>query len=119
MSFEWRTRGTARVSYLRRARKGTDHVTGGRRPTENTNVSHTVLVVEDDAPTRRRIATAVEAREGLRVIGEAGDLAVGKSLLIREAPDVLLIDLGLPDGSGVELIAAARAVGVDLSLIHI
>ena len=74
---------------------------------------HTVLVVDDDVPTRRRIAVALEGRESLEVVGEAGDLAEGKALLVSQAPDIMLVDLGLPDGSGTELIAAARAVGVD------
>ena len=76
-------------------------------------MSHTVVVVEDDAPTRRRIVSAVAAREGLEVVGEAGSLSEGRVLLVRETPDVVLIDLGLPDGSGIELIDAARSIGGD------
>jgi DNA-binding NarL/FixJ family response regulator len=71
--------------------------------------AHRVLLVEDDAPTREHLARAVEARPELALIGRAASLAEGRALLARAAPDVLLTDLGLPDGSGIELIRELRA----------
>jgi DNA-binding NarL/FixJ family response regulator len=73
----------------------------------------TVLVVEDDAPTRARLARAVSVDERLRLVGAAGTAREGAELLGREAPDVLLVDLGLPDGSGIDLIRAARQLSAD------
>jgi DNA-binding NarL/FixJ family response regulator len=73
----------------------------------------TVLVVEDDAPTRARLARAVLADERLRLAGAAGTAREGVDLLGREAPDVLLVDLGLPDGSGIDLIRVARQLSAD------
>jgi DNA-binding NarL/FixJ family response regulator len=69
---------------------------------------HRVLLVEDDAPTRQHLARAVEAHPGLALLGAAATLAEGRGLLAREAPDVLLTDLGLPDGSGIDLIRELR-----------
>jgi DNA-binding NarL/FixJ family response regulator len=74
----------------------------------------TVLVVEDDAPTRARLARAVEGDVRLRLVGAAGGLREGLELLRREAPDVVLVDLGLGDGSGLELIRAARRLSADI-----
>lgn len=73
----------------------------------------TVLVVEDDGPTRARLARAVEADPRLRLAGAAGTAREGVALLRREAPDVLLVDLGLPDRNGIEVIRAARQLAAD------
>jgi DNA-binding NarL/FixJ family response regulator len=73
----------------------------------------TVLIVEDDAPTRARLARAVDADERLRLVGVAGSAREGVEALRREAPDVLLVDLGLPDRSGIEVIRAARQLSAD------
>ena len=73
----------------------------------------TVVVVEDDAHTRAHIARAVRAHRRLALVGEAGSCAEARRLVEERPPDVLLIDLGLPDGSGVELIRALRALRPD------
>jgi DNA-binding NarL/FixJ family response regulator len=70
-------------------------------------------VVEDDGPTRARLARAVEADERLRLVGAAGTAREGIEGLRREAPDVLLVDLGLPDRTGIDVIRAARQLSAD------
>lgn len=71
--------------------------------------AHRVLLVEDDAPTRRHLARAIDAHPALALVGDAASLAEARAALGREPPDVLLTDLGLPDGSGVELIRELRS----------
>jgi DNA-binding NarL/FixJ family response regulator len=63
-----------------------------------------VAIVEDDADTRARIAQSVRADRELQLVGEYG--AAGEALtgLARQSPDVLLVDLGLPDMPGLDLI---------------
>jgi len=67
-----------------------------------------ILIVEDDPRLRASFADAVRGASDLRLAGTAGDLADGLRLLIETAPDVLLVDIGLPGGSGIALIAHAH-----------
>lgn len=80
---------------------------------------HTVLIVEDDGHTRRHLMEAVDGAEALRVVGGVGSVREGRACLREEAPDVLLVDLGLPDGSGVELIEEARRLAADTQVLVI
>jgi len=67
-----------------------------------------ILIVEDDPRLRASFADAVRGASDLRLAGTAGDVADGLRLLIETAPDVLLVDIGLPGGSGIALIAHAH-----------
>jgi len=67
---------------------------------------HTVVVIEDEAQIRRFVRTALEA-EGWRVF-EAGGVKQGLVEAGTRRPDLLILDLGLPDGDGVELLRDLR-----------
>jgi DNA-binding NarL/FixJ family response regulator len=69
----------------------------------------TVLIVEDDEPTRNRLARAVSADDRLALVGSGGSVSEGIRLLSAHQPTILLTDLGLPDGSGIDLIRYAKA----------
>ncbi|MBL8751163.1 MAG: response regulator [Planctomycetes bacterium] len=65
-----------------------------------------VLIVEDEAPIRRFLRTALHAR-GYQV-DEAETLGAARATCTGRPPDVLLLDLGLPDGDGIELVREVR-----------
>jgi DNA-binding NarL/FixJ family response regulator len=67
----------------------------------------TVVLVEDDPKFREAFAHAINAAPDLQLVGVAADAASGLRLLESHAPDVLLIDLDLPDKPGIELIRYA------------
>ena len=70
-----------------------------------------VAVVEDDAACRIALVAALNAAPDMRLLWAAATRAEALAALgdrMAQAPDVLLVDLGLPDGSGLDVIAAAR-----------
>ncbi len=85
-------------------RKRLESVADDGRP----DVTHTVLIVEDDPLTRRRLEAVVASVPSLRWVGSAGCASDARQAL-NVVPDVLLVDLDLPDGSGIDLIREARA----------
>ena len=74
------------------------------------------VVVEDDAVLRAELARLIDEAIGLELVGTAGTLAEGIGLLDL-APDVLLVDLGLPDGSGLDLIRQVRESEADCRVL--
>jgi len=70
-------------------------------------MAHTVLIVEDDLRLRATLAQAIRNTSDLRLVGEADDLPEGLRLLDAMQPEVILVDIGLPSGSGLELIRHA------------
>ena len=66
-----------------------------------------VAIVEDHPVVTRGFAVALGAREGLELVGAAKTLAEARALLASTPCDVVLLDLRLPDGSGVELLREA------------
>jgi two-component system KDP operon response regulator KdpE len=68
--------------------------------------SFTVLVIEDEPPIRRLLRTSLTAAD-YRIV-EAADAAAGLSALATEKPDVVILDLGLPDRSGLDVLTEIR-----------
>lgn len=68
----------------------------------------TVALVEDHPEFREALIATVQSSDRHQIIGVSKDLNAGLQLLDGERPDVLLVDLGLPSGSGLKVIRAAQ-----------
>jgi len=77
----------------------------------------TVMIVDDHEVVRRGIAEVIERADGMTVVAEAGSVGDGvrRAGLVR--PQVLLADLQLPDGTGIDLIKAVREGQPDVRAI--
>ncbi len=64
----------------------------------------TVLVVEDDAVTRRALCLGIEKEPAFKLLGALDSVKSALSCLLQQPSDLLLVDLGLPDGSGIDII---------------
>ena len=71
------------------------HPAGGQGPVR-------VLVVDDSAPFRQAACQLLELR-GFRVVGTSDSAAAGFEAVARLKPDAVLLDVRLPDGSGLDL----------------
>lgn len=63
-----------------------------------------VLLVEDEPGFAERFADIVHSDPEFELIGIAPNCAAARAVLAVERPDILLADLGLPDGSGIDII---------------
>ena len=66
-----------------------------------------ILIVEDDKPIRNLISLTLESQQYRQIAVETGGAAVIASL--SQKPDIMILDLGLPDLDGVEIIKKTRA----------
>jgi DNA-binding NarL/FixJ family response regulator len=78
-----------------------------------------VLVVEDFAPFRQFIASALAKRSDLQIVGEAsdGEEAVQKAKELQ--PDLVLLDIGLPTQNGIEAAQQIRQVASESKIIFV
>jgi response regulator of citrate/malate metabolism len=78
-----------------------------------------VLVVDDDFMVARIHTGFVERIEGFRVVGTANTGAQALEAVAAEDPDLVLLDLYLPDVFGLDLITRLRAQGYDGDILAI
>jgi two-component system, NtrC family, nitrogen regulation response regulator NtrX len=76
-----------------------------------------ILIVDDEPNLRRMLGRLLE--EAGHDIAEAGDVSGALAALETDAPDVMLLDLALPDGSGIDVLTASRARRPDMPVVMI
>lgn len=76
-----------------------------------------VFIVDDHPVMRIGIAAIVQTQEDLTVCGQAGSVQEAIELFEQSAPDLVLMDLRLPDGNGVQAIKHMRAKQPSLKIL--
>ena len=74
-----------------------------------------VLIVDDEPPIRKLLAVGLSTQG--YVVSEAMNARVAIDMVGSEKPDLVLLDLGLPDMGGHELLAKWRGEGMDLPIV--
>lgn len=78
-----------------------------------------ILIVEDDPVFRARFAGIVETCADFQLLAAVGSCAEARACLASAKPDVLLCDLGLPDGDGADIVREACRAYPDLDAMVI
>lgn len=76
-----------------------------------------VFLVDDHELVRRGIADVIERADDLTVVGEADSVRSAVARVKASAPDVVVLDVRLPDGSGVDACRTIRAERPDLPCV--
>jgi len=77
----------------------------------------TILIVDDHELIRQGLRRAFEREGDFEVVGEAGTIAEATRLLSLLNPQVVVFDVRLPDGSGLEAARKARAGSAELGIV--
>lgn len=76
-----------------------------------------ILVIDDHVLVREGLRRALSKHEELTIIGEAASKREALVQIPHHKPEVIVVDLHLPDGSGLEIIAWARALSQQMGII--
>jgi two-component system, OmpR family, KDP operon response regulator KdpE len=74
-----------------------------------------ILVVDDEPPIRRLLRVGLATQE--YAVSEAGNGKAAREMVESEQPDLILLDLGLPDIPGHDLLSGWRAEGLTLPIV--
>ena len=76
-----------------------------------------ILIVDDHDIVRKGLAMLVSRQDDFSVVGEAGTVAEAVKKARASAPDVVVMDIGLPDGSGIEACRDIRDDNPDIKVL--
>lgn len=74
---------------------------------------YSVIIVEDECEVRARLVKLITDDGSFKLMKECSTMLEGLEALTSLKPDILLTDLGLPDGSGIEIIKAIQQHDLD------
>lgn len=76
-----------------------------------------IFLVDDHEVVRQGVRAVIEAAEGMHVVGEAGTVEQAMQRISAVQPDVAVLDVRLPDGSGVELCRDIRTAHPEVACL--
>lgn len=80
------------------------------------NFPATVLIIDDHASVREGIKSIL-TNDKFQLVGEAASKAEGFAQIAHHNPDVIIVDINLPDGSGLEIVSWARSLSQGMGIV--
>ncbi|MBD3167405.1 response regulator [bacterium] len=78
---------------------------------------NTVVIIEDEPMLRKGLGLVIRESEEFVLIGEAGQAREGLAMVERQQPDLLMLDLRLPDMDGLQIVPDVRRVSPDTRIV--
>lgn len=82
----------------------------------NQEEGHSILLIDDHQVVREGLRNALN-REGYTVVGEAASKSEAFAQIAHKNPAIIIVDLHLPDGSGLEVVAWARKISTTIGIV--
>ena len=80
-------------------------------------VKSRTLIIDDDVNTAEKLTEMLSDYPDIRVIGHAATFGEGEKLVMELKPDVLFLDIELPDGDGRDMLHKLEAAHLDTYII--
>lgn len=77
----------------------------------------TLIIIDDHPPFRESTIRLLEGCEEFAVIGSAGDAREGEKIAMAQKPDLAIVDLSLPDKSGIDLTHALKTLLPEMRIV--
>jgi two-component system response regulator NreC len=88
-----------------------------RAPGEDSAEVITVVLADDHAVVRGALKALLEGQDDLEVVGEAADVESARAAVHDSNPDVLILDVNMPDGLGVDAVGGLREEAPDTEIV--
>jgi DNA-binding NarL/FixJ family response regulator len=85
--------------------------------TDTRITKYRVLIVDDHPIVRRGLSEMINQEPDLEVCGEAGDVAEALEQVQQRQPDVMVVDLSLRSGHGIDLIEQVKAINESIRML--
>lgn len=76
-----------------------------------------LMLVDDHAVVRSGLRMLIEAEEDFEIVAEAGSASEALNIITRQRPDVVLMDIGLPDLSGIDATRQIKRLQPDVAVV--
>jgi DNA-binding NarL/FixJ family response regulator len=86
---------------------------------KRTKDRHRILIVDDHPMMRHGLEQLLEREPDLQTVAQAGTAAEALDIVAKRVPDLVLVDLSLPDKNGIELIKDLRSLHSSLRILAI
>jgi len=76
-----------------------------------------VFLVEDSVPILERLTEMLQEIDGVRIIGSADSAEAASAAILRERPDMVVLDLRLARGSGIDVLRSVHPAAPEIDFI--